>query len=195
MALNHKSDDEYGLVTLEPNRTLPAGYKINTSPGDTDVSILKRILDEYITVDTVDDVIKFMNYKTDFAITILDAVSIIIDEKLKKVMKFNKEIEEEFEDINHRIIKPHLVGTTLPKEDKLEIFDETARILVERRHTKDAMTLLRVYKENVEKTRNFILGMNHRQYSPNASKNSGNPDYHIPSKVENMKIRTKDKVK
>ena len=77
---------------------------------------------------------------------------------------------------------PSIAGQQFTNEEKLELFDQYSDVLNKRRSIKDVLAVMNVFIENIEQTRNFILGMNRRQYSAKSQKFSGDSDYHYGAK-------------
>ena len=179
-----KKDEEYGYtVNFERGRHLPEGHKniFNFRNSDTEVDVIKKIIDEYIDTSDVKSVAEFNNHKIDFATNVIDSIIIILNEKLNQVQSLNDETDNSLADVSHRMIKPMLNGTTMNIEDKVNLFDIQSDLLLSRRYIKDAISALRVMIENTEKCRNFILCMNNRKYTPKAERFKDNDDYKIDS--------------
>lgn len=180
--VEHKTDAEYGLqVSLDPDRALVPGYPI--PPVSNDVKALQEIIDSYINVDSTESLIKFMDCKVDFAVSFLDSIYLIVSKKYDIASKYYEDLDNELTDISHNILRPYMGGRVIDKEEKLQIYEEQERVLLYRRDIKDSLTVMKILMENIEKARNFILGMNKRQYSSRSTRYRSDPNYqHIAAK-------------
>lgn len=178
MALEFKTDEEYGYqVSLTEDRDFVAGHNFGFNKTDTEVTVLQKIMDAYIDTTDIESATKFMSHKLDFSISFLDTICLILMEKIQEISALYDEIERQIQDVAHRISKSHLSGCTCTNEEKIEIFDLQTELYAHRRDIKDGLTSMRVLLENMERSRNFFLGMNRRQYNPKSERFNGNPDY------------------
>lgn len=191
-----KPDKDFGVnISLTEDRSLPKGHKIfNLQYTDTEVDAIKKILDKYINTSTLDSACELNNHKIDFSITFLDSMIIIMTKKFEETEKYLKDVESELNDISHRIIKPTLSGNPLTKEEKIKIFDMQEELLVYRRNLKDSISIQKVFIENLEKTRNFILSMNQRMYTPKSERFQNDSEFYIKcSKNKDTRVNTTKK--
>jgi hypothetical protein len=191
-----KTDETYGYaVDLKYGRELPYGHKLDTRGIRTDVDALRKILDLYLDTSTMESTMDITNHKIDFSVTFLDAILLIVSEKLTKAFEYLADVDAQLQDISHRIIKPSLSGQAMGKEDKIAIYDMQEDLLIRRRNLKDAISILKVMQENIEKTRNFNLSMNNRMYRPKSERFQPDPDFYIgkaadKNKPEDTRINT-----
>ena len=176
-----KSDAEYNYqVELLPDRSMPDGHTgFGFTSHDTEVEVLNKILDAYIDTSSPEEIFKFQNHKLEFSVTFLDSIILILTDKRTIVQSYYDEVEKQLEAVNHRILKPYVDGRVLTKDDKLEIYDEQEKLLVQRRNLKDTIAVLKVNIDNLEKSRNFILGMNQRKYTPKTDKFKNDDRYQL----------------
>lgn len=180
-----KSDKDYGYqVSLKDGRPFPPGHKLGFSADDTEVDVLRKILDAFIDTSSADSISKFTDYKLEFGLSMLDPMCIALMEKLDEISKELKEIEAQEADIQHLMTKPYLAGTTITAAEKVKIYDMHEEILIKRRNVKDTMTMVQVILDNMIKSRNFILGMNRRMYSAKSDNFRDNPLFQMKSKEE-----------
>ena len=180
-----KRDEMYGYkVSLDENHTFAEGHHnvFELNEDDTEVTALQKILDVYFDTESLDSLSKFIDYKIDFSISFLDTICLILTTKLNEMNSEYEELERQGNDIAHRMTKGELTGQVFTKEEKIEMFDMQQAILVKRRRAKDTLTVMRVLLENMEKSRNFILGMNRRQFSPSSNRFQGDPEFKFKSK-------------
>lgn len=178
-----KTDDAYGYhISLEEDRSLQAGHDVGLTSEDTDVTALKKIFDSYIDTSSPDKTAEFIDHKLDFSVTVLDSMYLVLRDKVKEANEQFEEVERELGDISHRMSKTYLSGKTFTSEEKVDMFDKQQELLVRRRNLKDSLTVMRVLMENFEKSRNFILGMNRRQYSAKSNRFKEDPEYSCESK-------------
>ena len=181
MIIDAKPDKEYDTrISLEDNRQLPNGHTFHHAGEHSDVEVIDKILSGWFNDENIETISEFSDYKMDFALTYIDTMIIIMNEKMNTTRKYFEEIEHQSEAISHRIIKPFLSGKPINKEEKLEIYDLQENILVKRRKLKDTLSIMGVFIENMEKTRNFILSMNTRYYTPKSDKFKNDEKYNIP---------------
>lgn len=179
-----KTDSEFGYhVSLDDDHSFAEGHNIfELCEDDTEVSALQKILDCYFDTETLDSIAGFNDYKIDFSISFLDTICLIFKQKIKEVnIQFN-ELERQCTDITHHMTKPELTGQAFTAEEKIKLFDEQQALLIQRRRVKDTLSIMRALLENMEKSRNFILGMNRRMYSPKSEKFKDDPEYKFESK-------------
>lgn len=191
-----KPDKDFGVnISLTEDRSLPKGHKIfNLQYTDTEVDAIKKILDKYVNTSTLESACELNNHKIDFSITFLDSMIIIMTKKFEETEKYLKDVESELNDINHRIIKPTLSGNPLTKEEKIKIFDMQEELLVYRRNLKDSISIQKVFIENLEKTRNFILSMNQRMYTPKSERFQNDSEFYIKcNKNRDTRVNTTKK--
>lgn len=176
-----KTDAEYNYqVELTPDRDMPKGHRgFGFTPDDTEVEALQKILNGYIDASTPDKAIEFSNHKMEFSITFLDSFILILTDKKSMIQAYYDEVEKQLEAVNHRMIKPHVEGRVLSMEEKLELYDIQEKLLIQRRSLKDTVSALRVNIENLEKSRNFILGMNQRKYTPKTDRFKNDDNYQL----------------
>lgn len=191
-----KTDKDYGFaVDLKDDRPLPDGHNLYFGNCCNDVEALQKILDMYVDVSTRETIESVNDHKMDFALNFIDAMVITMKEKNNIVLESLNEVEAELNDVNHRIVKPNLSGRTLTKEEKLEIYDLQEGLLLQRRRIKDVFTIQKVFIENMEKTRNFILSMNQRFYSPKSDRFKEDKNFYMdkiaPTK-NNTRVQTKE---
>lgn len=180
-----KTDEEYNYrISLDENRSLPQGHEVGLTGEDTDVSAIMKILDSYIDTSTPDTTITFINHKLDFSVTVLDSMCIILRDKVRDVEAQFIESEKELEDISHKMTRAYLVGKTFTSHEKVEMFNIQQELFIRRRDLKDTLTAMKVVMENLEKSRNFILGMNRRQYNPKSERFKDDPEYACISREE-----------
>lgn len=194
--MDFKTDKEYGFVVdLKDERGLPEGHNLCFDNCCTDVEAMKMILDMYIDPSSRESIESTNEHKMDFALNFIDSMIVIMREKNVVVLDALNEVETEINDVNHRIVKPTLSGRTLSKEEKLEIYDLQEGLLLQRRKIKDVFTIQKVFIENMEKTRNFILSMNHRFYSPKSDRFKEDKNFYMdkiaPTK-NNTRVQTKE---
>ena len=180
MMKDAKHDKEYETnISLEDGRPLPYGHRYHHSGERTDVAVMDKLLSNYFGDASCDTLCEFSDYKIDFALNYLDSIIIIMKDKYEKAKECFNEVERQSQAVSHRIIKPFLSGKPLTKEEKLEIYDLQEEILIKRRKIKDTLSVIGVFIDNTEKTRNFILGMNNRGYTPKADKFKNDDKYMI----------------
>lgn len=194
--IKFKSDADYNYqVELTPDRDMPVGHKgFNFDIQDTEVNVLKKVLDAYIDTSDMSTIMEFTNHKLDFSIIFIDAMILILSDKRAIIQAYFDEVDKQLEAINHRMIKPYVDGRVLAKEEKLEIYDMQEELLVERRNLKDTIAVLKVIVENLEKSRNFILGMNQRKYTPKTDKFKNDADYQLGKEPKELLIKTPTKI-
>lgn len=178
-----KSDEDYGYhISLDDDRDYPEGHNsFDFNKTDTEVTALQKIFDQYFNTETLDAVAEFTNHKLDFGVSFFDVICLIMKEKMKDVNIQFSELENQLSDISHRMT-PGLGGQTFTTEEKVEMFDLQQDLLNKRRNVKDVLTVMRVILENAEKSRNFIFGMNRRQYSAKSQRFSEDENYHYSAK-------------
>lgn len=167
-----KKDSEYSTpISLTPTRDLPEGHKgFQFSKEDNEVSVVQKILDGYIDTSSMETILSFYDHKIDFGVTFIDSMIIVLTDKCTIIQAQYDEIEKQLEAISHRMIKPFIDGSTTSNSEKLEIYEQQEQLLIQRRSLKDSIAVLRVCIENFENTRNFILGMSKRKYTPQTEK-------------------------
>lgn len=180
-----KKDEEYGYtVSLNEGRPLPEGHDIfNFGATKNEVAALSKIFNKYMNTTTLESTCKIPEYKIDFSLNFLDAMILIVTKKMEQTMQYLDDIETQLNDISHRIIKPSLSGRVMSKDDKLKIYDMQEELLMRRRNIKDALSMQKVFIENMERTRNFNLAMNQRMYSPKSERFQGDPGFYIDKKI------------
>lgn len=180
-----KTDEEYGYtVSLNQDRPLPEGHDIfNFGTTKNEVAALSKIFNKYMNTTTLESTCKIPEYKIDFSLNFLDTMIIIVGKKMEQTIQYLEDIETQLNDISHRIIKPSLSGRVMTKEDKLKIYDMQEELLMRRRNIKDALSMQKVFIENMEKTRNFNLAMNQRMYSPKSERFQNDPGFYIDKKI------------
>ena len=180
-----KTDEEYGYnINFTKDRHLPAGHDFNITNHDDEVSALEKILNGYFDVSSIEKASELTNYKMDFGIVFLDSIIQILSKKYSIVNEYAEELDKQTSDMSHKMTIPYLSGQTISKEEKLEAYETLEKIYVQRRKIKDTLSILRVTIENFEKTRNFIVSMNRRQYSPKSKKFHGDKSFRIHSAIE-----------
>lgn len=185
--LPFKSDEEYGYkISLDDERSYARGYTFGFDETDTDVSALRKIVNGWFDVSDIDHIKAFADYKLDFSINVLDTLVLALTEKVEKVRKEFTELEEESNDIAHRITKRYMTGKPVSPKEKIQIYDEHEEVLVQRRKVKDTLSVLEAILDNMVKSRNFILSMNQRQYRAKSTRYRGDPEFNIGSKVDNL---------
>lgn len=183
--LPFKSDEDYGYkISLDEQRGYARGYKFGFSETDTDVSALRKIINGWFDVSDIKHIEAFADYKLDFSISVLDTLVLAFTEKVEKVRKEFNELEDESNDICHRVTKAYLTGKTVTPKEKIQVYDEHERILVQRRKVKDTLSVLEAVLDNMIKSRNFILSMNQRQYRAKSTRYKGDPNFDMQSKVD-----------
>ena len=189
-----KPDTEYSCqIELLPDRDIPKGHEgFGFTEKDTEVDALTKILDKYIDVSDINKAVSFCNHKIDFSVTFLDSLIIILSDKKATMQAYYEEVDKQHEAINHRMIKPYVDGRMLTNEEKLEVYNMLEKLLVERRNLKDAIALLKVNIENLEKSRNFILGMNQRKYTPKTERFKNDSRFQLGKSKENNKLEPVD---
>ena len=191
-----KSDADYNYqVELLPDREMPSGHTgFNFNDTDTEVTALNKILDAYIDTSSIESVGNFQHHKMEFSITFLDSMILILSRKKATVQSYYDEVEKQLEAINHRILKPYVDGRVLTDQEKLDIYSQYETLLIQRRNLKDTIAILKVNVENFEKSRNFILGMNQRKYTPKTDKFKNDDRYQLgkipkSTRVDSVKLR------
>lgn len=183
--LPFKTDEEYGYkISLDDERVYARGYTFGFTETDTDVTALRKIIDGWFDVSDIEHIKAFADYKLDFSINVLDTLVLAFTEKVEKVRKEFAELEDESNDISHRITKAYLTGKTVTPKEKIQVYDEHEKVLVQRRKVKDTLSILEAVLDNMIKSRNFILSMNQRQYRAKSNKYKGDPNFDMESKVE-----------
>ena len=185
-----KRDEAYGYkVSLDENHSFAEGHHnvFELSEDDTEVTALQKILDVYFDTESLDSLSSFIDYKIDFSISFLDTICLILSSKLEEMDEEYEELERQGNDISHRMTKGELTGQVFTAEEKIEMFDLQQSILVKRRRAKDTLTVMRVLLENMEKSRNFILGMNRRQFTPSSDRFRNDPEFKLESKESQSK--------
>lgn len=183
--LPFKSDEEYGYkISLDDERSYARGYAFGFTEADTDVTALRKIIDGWFDVSSIDHIKAFADYKLDFSINVLDTLVLTLTEKVEKVRQEFSELEDESNDIAHRITKAYMTGKTVSPKEKIQIYDEHEEVLVQRRKVKDTLSVLEAILDNMVKSRNFILSMNQRQYRAKSTRYKGDPNFNIGSKVD-----------
>lgn len=187
-----KTDDEYGyVVDLKYDRELPAGHTINIKNISTEIDALKKMFDRYMDTSTIEKACDIASHKIDFSVSFLDPMIIIMNSKMIETMKYLDDVEVQLQDISHRIIKPSLSGKVMSKEEKLKIYDMQEELLLRRRNLKDALSMQKVFIDNMEKTRNFNLSMNQRKYRPKSERFQPDPDFYIGKAADKYKEETR----
>lgn len=196
MGNTFKTDAEYNYqVDLLPDRDIPVGHTgFDFNPNDTEVDALIKILDAYIDTSSPEKIFEFQHHKLDFSITVLDSMILILSGKKTMVQVYYDEVERQLEAINHRIIKPHIEGRVITTEEKLDIYNQNEALLVRRRNLKDTIAVLKVNIENLEKSRNFILGMNQRKYTPKTNRFKNDDRYQLGKIPRDTYISTSPKI-
>jgi hypothetical protein len=180
-----KTDKEYGyVVNLEDGRPFQEGYDVGLSADDTDVTALQKIFDAYLDTSSPEKTVSFIEHKLDFCIKVIDTMTLILKGKIQTVSDQLNEVQHELDDISHRMSKAYLVGKTFTTKEKLEMFDLQQELVIQRRNLKDTLVAMRVVNENFEKSRNFIFGMNRRQYSPKSARFREDEEYYCESKEQ-----------
>ena len=176
-----KSDADYNYqVDLLPDRDMPPGHTgFGFTAGDTEVEALGKILDAYMDTSSPESIFEFQHHKLEFSITFLDSMILILSDKRAIVEAYYDEVEKQLEAVNHRILKPYVDGRVLTNEEKLDIYNQNETLLVQRRNLKDTIAVLKVNIENLEKSRNFIFGMNQRKYTPKTDKFKNDDRYQL----------------
>lgn len=193
--MDFKTDKEYGFVVdLKDERGLPEGHSLCFDDCCSDVRALQKILDMYIDVSSRESIESANDHKMDFALNFIDSMIVIMRNKNVVALNSLNEVEAELNDVNHRIVKPTLSGRTLSKEEKLEIYDLQEELLIQRRRIKDIFTIQKVFIENMEKTRNFILSMNQRFYSPKSDRFKEDKNFYM-DKIAPTKNNTRLQIK
>lgn len=183
--LPFKTDEDYGYkISLDDERTYARGYTFGFTETDTDVTALRKIIDGWFDVSDIEHIKAFADYKLDFSINVLDTLVLAFTEKVEKVRKEFAELEDESNDISHRITKAYLTGKTVTPKEKIQVYDEHEKVLVQRRKVKDTLSVLEAVLDNMIKSRNFILSMNQRQYRAKSTKYKGDPNFDMQSKVD-----------
>jgi len=178
-----KSDKDFGYhVSLVDGREYAEGHSLfGLNATDTEVTALQKILDKYFDTTSLDGIASFADYKLDFSISFLDTICLIMNEKIAETNAQFRELEDQLSDISHRMT-PSLSGQQFTTEQKVELFDMQRDLLSKRRNVKDALTVMRVFADNIEQVRNFVLGMNRRQYSAKSQMFSDDVNYHYGAK-------------
>ncbi|MCM1220975.1 MAG: hypothetical protein NC548_41465 [Lachnospiraceae bacterium] len=180
-----KSDEEYGYkISLDEDRSYARGYRFGFNESDTDVSALRKIINGWFDVSDIEHIKAFADHKLDFSITVLDTLVLAFTEKVDKVRAEFAELEDESNDIAHRITKAVLTGKSVTPKEKIQIYDEHEKVLVQRRKVKDTLSVLEAVLDNMVKSRNFILSMNQRQYRAKSTKYKGDPNFDMRSKAD-----------
>lgn len=179
-----KPDREFGYcIDLNSNRNYSEGHKLGFDRNDTEVSALQKILNAYIDTTSIKNLSKFPGYKIDFALSIFDTIYLVTKEKLDAANIQFTELNKELTDIAHRMTKTFLGEQYFSNEEKIKIFNDQQELLNQRRLLKDTICVLRVIMEHIEKIRNFILGMNRRQYRPKSQRYKNNDDFILKAKT------------
>ena len=176
-----KSDADYNYqIDLLPDRDIPSGHTgFGFTENDTEVDAISKILDAYIDTSSPESIFEFQHHKMEFSVTFLDSMILILSDKKATVQAYYDEVEKQLEAVNHRVLKPYVDGRVLTNEEKLDIYDQNEKLLVQRRNLKDTIAVLKVNVENLEKSRNFILGMNQRKYTPKTDKFKNDDRYQL----------------
>lgn len=184
-----KSDKDYNYkINLEDDRELPQGHPMGFTETDTDVTAIKKMLDAYVDTTSADTIVQFIDRKLDFSVTFLDSMCLILRDKVNIIEKELCESERELDDISHKMTRAYLVGKTFTSHEKVEMFNIQQELFIKRRDLKDTMTAMKVLWENIEKSRNFILGMNRRMYGPKSERFKNDPEYIYISREENAAL-------
>lgn len=187
------SDAEYGYqLFLEEDRGYPEGHELTKNIQNlstlTDTHIIRHIVDSYMDLSTDESIKRFSNYKLDFSENYLDAFCQIYKEKAEKAKVMLDEFDKQEADLSHLIIKSKMIGNSpLTDKKKLKIFNELEELYIKRRWVKDMYLTARVLLEHAEKSRNYVLGMNKRQYSPMSEKYGNDKEFEIPSVMKAFK--------
>lgn len=180
-----KSDKEYGYqISLSDDRPFPPGHELGFTNDDTEVTVIQKILDAFIDTTNADSISEFANYKLEFSLSVLDPFCIVLTKKIADISKELEELGTQEADIHHLMTRPYLAGTTITSTEKVAIYDKHEAILIKRRNVKDTLSALQVLLENLQKSRNFILGMNRRAYSAKSNEFKTDPVFPIKSKGE-----------
>jgi hypothetical protein len=191
MGLNQMTDEEYGTVVLKEGRPVPKGHYMDIRAYN-DIEALKTILDEYIVCSEA-GLCNFTDHKLAFALEFLDGLYLLIDQKYQYADERVKELCKRESDIEHKVIEPMLKGgAQYSTEEKCDIFDKLGDTLEKRRKVKDAEKILEVFRDNIEKTRNFIIGMNQRRFSPKSEYFQRDESYKIGPKQANKVMESKE---
>lgn len=194
--MEFKSDTEYGIqIELTPDRDLPIGHKgFNLDETDTEVTALQKILDKYIDTSSSEAMLEFNDHKVDFSVVFIDSIVKICEIKCAEMESVFDEVNKQIDAINHRILKPYVDGKALTIENKMEIYDMYEELLIQRRRLKDSIAALKVFIDNSKKSRNYILGMNQRKYTPKTDKFKNDADYQLGKEPKELIIETPTKV-
>ena len=177
------TDKEYGYcVELSNTRPLPIGHKIGFTSEDTEVTAIQKIFNAYFNTESIESLIHFSEYKLEFALTVIDALYLVAKNILDEGNKQFNELEMQLTDIAHKMTKNKIEGYNFSKSEKVEIFDTQQDLYNKRRLLKDTLSILRVIIDNMEKTRNFILGMNRRNFTPKSQRFKDDDGFALRSK-------------
>lgn len=194
-----KTNKDYGYrVYMDENRDYADGHNLFVFKEDfTEVDAIKSILSGFIDTSSADEFAKFNDHSIDFAISVLDTFILKLTEQLKEGKKFLEDIEKEQNDISHKMIQPYLYGTSISIDEKLQIYELNEQVLIKRRKVKDSITIIEILLDNYTKSRNFILAMGKRKYSPKSEEYKNNKEFRINNaanifrdKSENTRVMT-----
>lgn len=183
-----KKDSDYSTpISLTPVRDLPEGHKgFQFNKDNSEVEALQKILDAYIDTSSMESMLSFYEHRIDFGVTFIDSMIIMMTDKRSVVQAQYDDIEKQLEAISHRMIKPFIDGTMPTNAEKLEIYEQQERLLIQRRNLKDLIAVLKVSIENFENTRNFILGMSKRKYTPQTEKFKNDERFQLGRRSRNI---------
>ncbi len=173
-----KTDEEYGYnISLTDDRKYPEGHNVfDFKPNDTEVTALQKIFDKYIDTSDLESVSKFAKYKLDFSMNVLDVICLILTEKIEETNTLYKELDDQLTDVSHRMTSS-ITGKSFSPEEKIKLFDLQEDLLNRRRDVKDTIVMMEILCENIKRSRNFIFGMNKRQYNAKSQRFRDDDDY------------------
>ena len=191
MVNGFKTDEDYGYcIELSNSRKPLSGHKLGFDKNDTEVSAIAKILQAYFNTESIEKLIKFSEYKLEFALSVIDSFYLSAKDILIKGNDQYDELEKQLTDLAHKMTKNKIGGYEFSVDEKIEIFDIYQELLNKRRLLKDTLAVLRVLVDNMEKTRNFILGMNRRNFTPKSQRFKDDEDFVLKSKDNHEQQQT-----
>lgn len=158
-------------MDLPQTRLYPAGIPIMINGRSIDsLQALKLIIAAHINTSTQENVVTLSKNRETLADTLLDAWCQLLEERVKEVSQMVDESEKELIDLEHTKTIPVVNGYPLTNENKLRMWDIEEKVAVNRRYVKDVQSILYIFLTNMRKTRNFVLGMKKRKYSPKSKR-------------------------